>query len=83
MNPTNPASHLKIVTISNQVPNRVVYFTLASSNRVYALQYSTNLVTGVWTNVIPVSNLGNGGTYWLSDTNSTVLHYYRVVVQLP
>jgi hypothetical protein len=82
LNPTNPASRLKIATISNQIPNRVVYFTPASSNRVYALQYSTNLVTGVWTNVTPVTNWGNGGTCWLTDTNLSS-RFYRIMVQLP
>ena len=83
LNPTNPASRLAIITVSNQAPYRVVYFTPASSNRVYALQYSTNLMTGDWTNVTPVVNWGNGGTYSLSDANSSALRYYRIVVQLP
>lgn len=82
LNPTNPASHLKIITITNQVPNRVVYFLPASTGRVYALQYSTNLMSGSWTNITPVTNWGNGGTCWLTDTNLSS-RFYRIMVQLP
>ena len=82
LNPTNPASCLKIMTITNQVPNRLVYFLPASTGRVYALQYSTNLVSGSWTNVTPVTNWGNGGTCWLADTNLSS-RFYRIMVQLP
>ena len=82
LNPTNAASVLKVVAVTNQAMSRFVYFTPSSTGRVYALWYSTNLVSGIWTNLTPVTNWGNGGTCWLTDTNLSS-RYYRIAVQLP
>ncbi len=83
LDPTNPASVFGIVAVSNLPPNRVVYFLPASTARVYALQYGTNLMSGSWSNVTLMTNWGNGGVFWLSDTNAMSPRFYRVGVQVP
>ena len=82
-NPTNSQSCLRIAAISNGA-SRVVCFT-SSSSRVYALKYSTDLVTGPWTTVQGQDNkAGLGGWDWLSDTNATdAARYYRLSVSVP
>ena len=85
LNPNDPASVFEVVAVSesNLPPREVVYFP-SSSNRVYALLWTTNLVSGTWTNLpdaIPVK--GNGGVFSLSDTNAVAPRFYRVQVQVP
>jgi len=82
-NPTNSQSCLRIAAISNGA-SRAVCFT-SSSSRVYALKYSTNLVTGPWTIVPGKTNVaGLGGWDRLSDTNTTdAVRYYRLSVSIP
>lgn len=81
--PTNPAAAFEIVAVSNHPPSRVVYFLPASTARVYGLQYSTNLLSGSWTNLTPLTNWGSGGLSWLSDTNAASPRFYRIGVQVP
>lgn len=83
LDPTNAAARLAIMAISNQAPNFAVYFAPASTSRVYALQSCTNLASGSWTNVTPVTNWGNGGTCLLVATNHEAALFYRIAVQLP
>ena len=84
LNPTNPSSQLRIVAISNQASNCILLLTPASVNRVYGLQSCTNLVSGVWTNMIPYTTPGNGGGLILTDTNAAAQNrFYRVGVQTP
>lgn len=81
LNPTISTSVFEVVAVSNTTPSKLVYFT-SSSNRVYALLWTTNLVSGTWTNLpgaTPVA--GNGSIFSLSDTNTVALRYYRVQVQ--
>jgi len=82
--PTNPASCFSIVAMSNQPPSQWVFFP-SSSNRVYALQWRTNLVSGVWTNLPGVTNVcGDGHLFHLVDTNPAAAGiFYRVGVQVP
>ena len=85
LNPTDPASVFEVVAVaaSNQPPREVIYFR-SSSNRVYALLWTTNLVSGAWTNLpgaTPVA--GNGTLFSLSDTNATAPRFYRVQAQVP
>jgi len=83
LNPTDPASVFRIVAVSNRPPTNTVCFR-SSSNRVYALALTTNLMApGAWTNVTGVTNAGNGGIYWLTATNSTPSPFYRVQVEVP
>ena len=84
LDPTDPASVFEIVAVSNQPPNRVLYFKTTSAARVYRLQYSTNLVAGSWANLpgqVPAP--GQAGQMSLSDTNTAAPRFYRVQVGLP
>jgi hypothetical protein len=82
LNPTNPASVFEVVAVSNLPPNRMVYFT-SSSNRVYALLWTTNLISGAWTNLSGATPVeGNGGILSLSDTNTTALRFYQIQAQV-
>ena len=81
--PTNPASRFEIVAVSNRTPTNAVCF-LSSSNRLYRLEWSTNLVAGSWTNLpgaIPVT--GNGSLFWLADPNAASPRFYKVMVRVP
>jgi len=81
-NPTNVQSYFKIAAVSN-MPSIMVCFA-SSSNRHYTLEYNTNLVSGVWTNVPEQTNLvGNGWMDYISDTNSTDFRCYRVRAIFP
>ena len=80
--PTNSASYFRIVAVSNLPPLRV-YF-LSSTGRVYTLNWSSNLVSGVWTNVPDQGpRYGVGGPDWMQDTNSAPVKFYRMNVNLP
>ena len=81
--PTNPNSCFEIVAISNRAPTNVVCF-LSSSNRLYRLDWTTNLIAGVWTNTPGATPVfGNGGLFWLNDTNVASPRFYKVSVQVP
>jgi len=83
LDPTNPASIFLISRMSNLPPSKVVYFP-SSSNRLYALLWTTNLSQGVWTNLLGLTPVrGTGSLFGLSDTNTTQPRFYRVDVQLP
>ena len=82
--PTNAASCFHITAVSNVPPWRT-YF-LSSTARVYALEGSANLLlSNQWSVVGAESNkTGNGGVFWLSDTNAAATgRFYRIRVQLP
>jgi uncharacterized repeat protein (TIGR01451 family) len=81
--PTNAASLLKIVAISNQPPAAFTFFP-SSTGRVYTLEYATSLNTGNWSTVTGQSGIyGNGGVYSLPDTNSPAANFYRIKATLP
>lgn len=54
---------------------------LSSSNRIYGLQYRTNLMSGAWQQLN--GQPGTGAIITLSDTNSRANCFYRVRVSLP
>jgi len=84
LDPTNPASAFVISGIANQLPGSEVSFTVTSLSRLYALECTTNLVDGVWTNLadaVPVP--GNGSALSLIDTNDAPTRIYRVRIGLP
>lgn len=84
LNPTDSNSTFRVVAISNQPPNRVVCFSSTSTERVYRLLYSTNLVGGVWTNLPGAMwASGQGGQMSLTDTNAAAIRFYQVHVQVP
>jgi len=81
--PTNPESRFEIMAITNQVPTNAVYFQ-SSSNRLYRLEWTTNLVAGSWTNLPGATpTTGNGHLFWLTDTNAAAARFYRVTVRVP
>ena len=84
LDPGNPASVLEIVALSNQPSNRMVRFATTSAGRVYRLLYSTNLVSGAWTNLPGATpSTGVDGQMSLSDTNAAAVRFYQIGVQVP
>ena len=82
-NPTNASSVLRIAGLTNQAPGRVVYFTTAT-NRQYALEYTTNLAGGAWTNLPGQTNVwGTGAVMPLGDTNTDAVRFYRIGLRAP
>jgi alpha-tubulin suppressor-like RCC1 family protein/rhodanese-related sulfurtransferase len=83
--PTNGASVFAITGVTNMPYVRVQFFPSAP-DRLYTLQWCTNLVEGVWRTVPgQVRVAGTGGPGELSDTNSAAgsPRFYRVRVDLP
>lgn len=80
--PTNNASYFGIEAVSNLPPLRVYFHS--SSNRQYTLQWSANLIGGIWTNVSDQSpRAGAGGPDWMQDTNGIPAGFYRLHVWAP
>lgn len=81
--PLDPVSYFHIVAVSNLQPAKAVCFP-SSSNRIYTLLWTTNLISGSWTNLPGATPAtGNGHFFWLSDTNATSPRFYRVRVCVP
>ena len=83
-NPTNAASFWRLQAISN-LTSRSVYFE-SSSNRVYTLEFTPDLVDGAsWTNLPEQTGVaGQGGPDSLTDTNDLEnVRQYRIQVELP
>jgi hypothetical protein len=82
-NPTNATSVLRIMAVSR---GPTVGITVqSSSNRLYTLQYCTDLPVALWAPVPGATDVpGIGGPLTLTDPNSTpVAKFYRVSVRLP
>lgn len=58
---------------------------VSSSNRIYSLHYSTNLISGAWTNIPSQTDIpGSGGVVSLTDPSSKgAQRYYRIGVRVP
>ncbi len=85
--PTNALDYLRLLDIRGEPsPAMTVSFT-SSTNRFYMLQYSTNLVSEVWTNVPGQDpRLGVGGIDYMQDTNAppeAPARFYRIEATLP
>ena len=82
--PTNQASFFKITAMSN-LPSWMVYFTGSSTGREYTLQWTTNLIGGLWTNDPSQTSIpGQGGWAFMTDTNAVFeTRFYRIRVGLP
>ena len=81
--PIDPASYFRIVTVSNVPPYCRVYFN-SVTNRNYTLEYRSSLIAGNWTNAPGQTNvLGTGALFWLSQTNTAPIQFYRLKVQEP
>jgi hypothetical protein len=80
--PTNPASRFIITSITG-LTSRQVSFAPSSPERLYTLEYRTDLTAGAWSNVTG-SVLVPGGSGWLADTNAaTGQRFYRLNVVVP
>ncbi|MBC8453961.1 hypothetical protein H8D64_02795 [PVC group bacterium] len=82
-NPTNESSFFQISDM-NHTNSQTVSFA-CSSNRIYSLQCSTNLLDLQWDTVAGQTNVqGEGdGILSMTDTNEYPLNNYRVQVSLP
>jgi hypothetical protein len=80
--PTNPASYFHVTTIST-VPPWTIYFP-SSTGRTYTLNGSSDLASGVWTNIPGQGpRHGVGGPDQMIDTNAAPLWFYRPKAALP
>lgn len=81
--PTDSTSFFLITSISSGPPVEV-FFT-SSTQRVYTLQWSTNLENSTWETVVDQSNvIGRGGIQSLPETiPDPNIRFYRVKVSVP
>ena len=80
--PTNALSFFRIESITASSPVHV-YFQ-SSSNRLYTLRYTTNVVPVVWAEVPgQVDVPGSGGLDALTDTTNGLRRFYRLGVRAP
>ncbi|MEM7395351.1 MAG: hypothetical protein AAF492_23715, partial [Verrucomicrobiota bacterium] len=83
--PTNGSSFLS-VSIEAQSSSRIIHFGYSSSERNYTLQWTDDLLSPVWSNVLGQIELpGNDSdTDNLTDSTPILLRrYYRVRVSFP
>jgi hypothetical protein len=80
LNPTNPASVLRMVTVTN-VPNGRAVTWQSISGITYFLQLSTNLQSEAAFISIQSNIAGQAGTTTVTDTNAPGPWFYRVGVQ--
>ncbi len=85
LNPTNPAS-VFVLNIAATMPSQrnLAYYPI-STGRTYTVQFTTNLVSTLYTNLTTLSALITNGTQVsVTDTNSTQSSkFYRVRVTFP
>jgi hypothetical protein len=88
LDPTNPASIfvLAIVTDTNQPSRQNLIFDPVAVDRIYTLQFTTDLVSGVWLPLPvylgPVTNFGTQVT--ITDTNAVLPQkFYRIQISAP
>jgi hypothetical protein len=87
LDPTNPASVfvLTVASVTNQPTQMNLIFNPMAGGRTYTPQFSTDMVSGVWTQLTgyagPVTN-GNQGT--ITDLNAVQSNkYYRIDISAP
>jgi hypothetical protein len=83
-NPTNALSYFHIQSISNNASRPTVFYQ-SSASREYTLYYTTNVTSGVWTNIPSQTAIaGSGGVDALTDPSPTgAQRFYRIRVGLP
>jgi hypothetical protein len=88
LDPTNPASVfiLEIVSVPNQSAQENLLFNPVVTGRTYTPQFSTDLVSGIWSPLAtytgPVTNDGNQVT--ITDTNAIESNkFYRIRITYP
>ena len=79
--PNNAASFFHVSAIT-AAPPAVAMCVLSVTNRIYSLQWQTDLVSGLWNDVTGQTNVaGNGSPLWLTDTNSLSPSFHKVSVR--
>lgn len=87
LDPTNPASIflLKIASVISQPSQKNLIYNPIATGRTYTVQYRTNLVSGVYTNLAafsgPVTNITQATVTDLGATNQA--KFYRIDISLP
>jgi uncharacterized repeat protein (TIGR02543 family) len=83
--PNDTNSVFRVLTV-DPGPPAVLRFVPASTGRVYTLQYTDDLASGIWSNVVGAErHVGSGGEDSLSDDNAPVTggRFYRMKVDVP
>jgi hypothetical protein len=79
--PTNAASLFKVSVLSDESTNTVIVW-LTVSNRVYGLESTSNLLTGIWTNEPSATNMpGDGSAKFCTNSSVDRAKFYRVKVR--
>ncbi len=87
LDPTDPTSvfHLQIASVSNQAAQQNLLFNPLASGREYTLEYSTDLVNGIW---LPLAGyfgpVTNGDKVTITDPNAFLPRkFYRLDISYP
>jgi hypothetical protein len=87
LDPTDPTSVfvLTIASVTNQTAQENLFFNPIATGRTYTVQYSTDLVSGVW---LPLTTYTgpqtNGNQVTITDTNAVLpQEFYRIDISLP
>jgi len=87
LDPTNPSSvfTLNVVAVTNQPSWMTLLFQPVAPGRVYAPQFSTDLVNSAWAPLTSCSGLAtNGSQIAVTDTNALPpQEFYRIEITLP
>jgi len=87
LNPTNPSSvfSLSIVSVTNQLSQRLLSFTPLVSGRTYVPQFTTNLPNAVWQPLTGyLGPVTNGSRVSITDTNPiSPQEFYRLSISVP
>jgi hypothetical protein len=87
LDPTNPASIfvLQIAGVNGQQNQKNLIYSPIASGRTYAVQFKTNLVSGVYTNVTGFGGPNtNGDQVTVTDLSATQPNkFYRIRISLP
>jgi len=87
LDPTNPASVfvLTVAGVTNQPTQMNLIFNPLASGRTYTPQFSTDMVGGVWTQLVGYAGpLTNGNQATITDLNAVESNkYYRIDINLP
>lgn len=87
LNPTDPTSVFvfNIATVTNQTAQENLLFDPVTDGRTYTVQFSTDLVSGIWMPLTSYSGpLTNGNQVTVTDTNAVLpQEFYRIDISLP
>jgi hypothetical protein len=82
-NPNDPASYLRIVSVSNAPSSSRIAFVPSSTRRYYTLLRRPNLDSGAWTSVSGQEGVpGTGGGQVMQDASPAPQMFYRVRVSV-